>query len=292
MLFRSAYLKGHPFFGCTTGRVANRVAKGKFTLNGKEYQLAVNNGPNHLHGGVKAIDKRVWKAEPVPSADGVAVRFSYLSPDGEEGYPGNLNIHVTYTLTGKNELRIDYEATTDKDTPVNLTNHSYFNLGGAQPEGILNHQLTLFADHFTAADDTLIPTGEIKSVKGTPLDFTKSKAIGQDIGKTGGNPNGYDMNFVINGGGSSLTKCARVEDPKSGRVMEILTTEPGVQFYTGNFLDGKLKGKAGETYDKHHAFCLETQHYPDSVNHPQFPSTILKPGQKFTSTTVHRFSTK
>jgi aldose 1-epimerase len=286
----AGYLKGHPHFGSTVGRVANRIARGKFALEGKEYRLAVNNGPNSLHGGLKGFDKKVWKAEAMETADGAAVKLSYVSPDGEEGYPGNLSTTVTYTLTNQNELKISYVATTDKPTPVNLTNHSYFNLAGPQAGDILGHELMLAADSYTPADATLIPTGEIKPVRGTSLDFTRPVTIGARIAEVGGNPGGYDHNYVINGGGKSLTLAARATDPKTGRVLEMYTTEPGVQLYTGNFLDGKLKGKGGVVYKKHQAFCLEAQHFPDSVNHPEFPSVILEPGKKYTQTTVYKFS--
>jgi aldose 1-epimerase len=279
------YLKGHPFFGAIAGRVANRIARGRFTLDGQEYKLAINNGPNALHGGLKGFDKAVWKAEVV----GNGIKFTYLSKDGEEGYPGNLTAVVTYELTDKNELKIQYEATTDKATPVNLTNHSYFNLMGITPDDILGHQLMIAADKFTPADDTLIPTGEIKSVKGTPFDFTSPMTIGSRIDQVKG---GYDVNFVLRGGGKSLALAVRAQEPKTGRVMEMYTTEPGVQFYTGNFLDGSLKGVGGVVYQKHHGFCLEAQHFPDSVNHPDFPSVILRPGQTYTQTTVYKFSAK
>ncbi|MFM1769244.1 MAG: hypothetical protein RJA22_1773 [Verrucomicrobiota bacterium] len=285
------YVKGHPFFGATTGRVANRIAKGRFTLDGREYTLAVNNGPNHLHGGLKGFDKRHWTCTTRVVTNGAAVAvFTYTSPDGEEGYPGTLKVKVTYTLTDDNELRLDYEAVTDKATPVNLTNHSYFNLAGSGT--ILAHVLQLHADRYTAADATLIPTGELAPVRGTGLDFTQPTPIGARIQEYFPFAKGYDHNFVINGGGGKLAPCARVEEPQSGRVMEISTTEPGVQLYCGNHLDGSLTGVGGVRYAQHTGFCLETQHFPDSINHPQFPNTVLRPGQVFTSTTVHRFSTR
>jgi len=288
----AGYLKQSPYFGCTTGRVANRIAKAKFTLDGKEHQLAANNGPNHLHGGVAGLDKRVWKAKVEPSELGQAVKFTYRSPDGEEGYPGNLDIEVTYTLTFQDELKIDYKATTDKPTPVNLTNHSYFNLAGAGNGTIVDHELTLSADRYTPVDATGIPTGEIAPVQGTPLDFTKPMAIGARIDQLKGTPGGYDHNFVLNNQDGSLATAARVYEPTTGRVLEIITTEPGIQLYTGNYLDGTIKGKGGKVYPQRAALCLETQHYPDSVNQPSFPSTILRPGQTYRSTTIHRFSVK
>lgn len=287
-----SYLKGHPYFGVTTGRVANRIAKGRFTLNGKTYQLAINNPPNHLHGGVKALDKRIWAHEPIPDAEGPTVRFIYTSHDGDEGYPGSLSMVVTYTLTDNNELKIHYTANTDQDTPVNLTNHSYFNLAGEGNGDILKHELTLLADRYTPTDETFIPTGEIAAVKGTPFDFTKPTPIGARIKEIKGDPGGYDLNYVLNSEGKSLALAARVYEPTSGRVMEIHTTEPGIQFYTGNYLDGTLTGKSGKKYEKHAAFCLETQHFPDSVNHPNFPSIILKPRAVYDTTTVHKFSTR
>ncbi len=288
----AGYLKGHPYFGCTTGRVANRIAKGKFTLDGAHYTLATNNGPNHLHGGKVGLDKRVWKSRIIPSDLGRAVTFSYQSPDGEEGYPGNLDIEVTYTLTFQDELRIDYKATTNKPTPVNLTNHSYFNLAGAGNGTILDHELTLSANKYTPADATDIPTGEIAPVQGTPLDFTRPTALGARIEQIKGPPGGYDHNFVLNNQDGSLALAARVYEPTTGRVMDVLTTEPGLQLYTGNYLDGSVVGKGGKTYPRRAALCLETQRYPDSVNQPSFPSTILRPGQTYRSTTAHRFSVK
>jgi len=285
------YLKGHPFFGAIAGRVANRIGNGKFTLDGKDYTLATNNGPNHLHGGLKGFDKKVWKSKPLNTTDHeVAVEFSCFSPDGEEGYPGNLTLTVVYTLTDKNELRIDYKATTDKATPVNFTNHSYFNLAGAGD--IFGHELWLNADNFTPVDDGLIPTGDIKSVKGTALDFTKQTAIGARYKEAGLKTPGYDHNFVLNHGGKSLGSAARVFEPKSGRVMEVLTTEPGIQLYTANYLDGTITGVGGVLYPRHGGFCLETQHFPDSINKPNFPSVVLRPGETFGSTTVFRFSAK
>jgi aldose 1-epimerase len=282
------YLTEHPYFGATIGRVTNRIAKAKFTLDGKEYTLAANNNGHSLHGGKKGFDKVVWKAEPVK--DAAAVKFTYVSPDGEEGYPGKLTAAVTYTLTDANEVRLDYTATTDKPTPVNLTNHSYFNLAGPASGDILGHELTLFADKYTPADKTFIPTGELAPVKGTPFDFTTPTKIGAHIEEAKGDPSGYDLNYVVSGGDKSPALAARVREPKTGRVMEVFTTEPGLQFYTGNFLDGTVKGKGGVAYKKHQAFCLEAQHYPDSVNQPKFPSIILQPGKTYTQTTVYKFS--
>ncbi len=286
------YLAGHPFFGATVGRVANRIAKGEFKLNGKKHKLAVNNGPNSLHGGQKGFDKVVWQAEPETLPEGAAVKLTYVSKDGEEGYPGNLTVKVVYTLTDNNALRIDYTTKTDKPTPVNLTNHTYFNLAGAKSGDILDHELMIVADKYTPADDTLIPTGEIKPVKDTPLDFTKPQRIGERIDQIKSKPRGYDHNFVLNSGGKELALAARVLEPKTGRIMEMFTTEPGVQFYTGNFLDGKQKGRGGVMYKQHWGFCLEAQHFPDAVHHDNFPSIILEPGQTYRQTTIYKFSAK
>jgi aldose 1-epimerase len=286
--------KSNPFFGCIVGRVCNRIAKGKFTLDGKEYTLATNNGPNHLHGGNKGFDKKVWeKVAEGLSGKEAYVSFRSTSPDGEEGYPGEVKAQVTYYLNDDNELRIVYKATSDKPTPVNLTNHAYFNLAGHNAGDILGHELTLKAAKYTPTDDTLIPTGKIEPVKGTPFDFTEATTMGARIGKLTGEPRGYDLNYVLDSGGSTKPVLAAVvHEPKSGRVLEVLTTEPGIQFYTGNFLDGTAKGKGGAVYKKHAGFCLETQHFPDSVNHKSFPTTILQPGKTYTSTTVYRFSAK
>jgi aldose 1-epimerase len=276
----SGYLGEHPYFGSTVGRVGNRIARGQFSLDGKKYQLAINNGPNHLHGGLQGLDKVVWQAQP--QADGV--RFQYRDPDGHNGYPGNVDMQVTYTLTDEDELRIDYLARTDQATPINLTNHAYFNLAGGGT--ILDQELWLNASAYTPVDDTLIPTGEIRPVAGGPFDFTTMHAIGRDLAKVGG----YDHNFVVDGEG--MREVARARDPKSGRELEISSDQPGVQFYTGNFLDGKLNGKKATAYPKHGAFCLETQHFPDSINHPNFPDTVLRPGQEYRTSTIHKFRWK
>jgi aldose 1-epimerase len=284
------YLKGHPYFGAITGRYCNRIAKGKFTLDGKEYALATNNGPNHLHGGMIGFDKVVWKAKEIKGDGFVGLELTRRSPDGEEGYPGNLDVTVRYKLTDKKELKIEYEATTDKATPLNITNHSYFNLGGRHGGDILGHELWLNAKTYTPTDETMIPTGKIDPVQGTPYDFTSFKVIGKEIGEIKGDPGGYDMNFVLERKpNEKMTHAATVRDPKSGREIEVFTSEPGIQFYTGNFLDGTLTGKGGVVYKKHAALCLETDHFPDSPNHDNFPSTILKPGNKYESTTIYRF---
>jgi aldose 1-epimerase len=281
------YLSVDPFFGCTTGRVANRIAGAAFEIDGKQYKLEPNDGANMLHGGKGSLDKRVWSAEPLEARN--AVRFTYVSPDGDNGFPGALSMDVTYTLTDDDELRIEYRATTDKPTPVNLTNHAYFNLAGAGSGDVLGHVMHINADAYTPVNEQLIPTGEIKPVKGTVMDFTTPQPIGSRIAQvTGG---GYDHNYVLNGKAGEAKLCARVREPKTGRVMEIRTTEPGVQFYTGNFLDGKLKGNGG-TYPKHGGFCLEAQKFPDAPHHPTFPSILLRPGEEYRQTTVHRFATE
>ena len=283
------YLGNHPHFGGTIGRYGNRIAKGKFTLDGKEYQLAINNAPNSLHGGPTGFDRRVWKGEPLEVKDGAAVRFTYFSKDGEESFPGNLHVSVTYTLTNTNEFKLEYTAETDKDTIVNLTNHSYFNLAGSGD--ILKEVLYLNADKYTPVDLTLIPTGEIASVENTPLDFRKPTEIGAHIAEIK-DIGGYDHNFVVNGKAGALRIAARVTDPASGRQMEVWTTEPGVQFYSAIGLNGSIVGKGGIAYPKYGALCLETQHFPDSPNRPNFPSTVLKPGTKFHSETIYKFSAK
>ncbi|HMP04255.1 MAG TPA: aldose epimerase family protein [Gemmatales bacterium] len=288
----AGYAGDHPYFGATVGRVANRIAKGRFTLGGIEYQLAVNNGPNHLHGGKKGFDKVLWQAEMMPSRDGVAVRFSYTSPAGEEGYPGTLNAAVVYTLTHNNELRLEYEATCDAPTPVNLTHHSYFNLNGPAAGPVQDHELQILADSVTPTDENLIPTGQFQKVAGTPLDFTQPTPIGKRLSELPGEPGGYDHNYVLRGAKGQLRTAAVVRGPKTGVLMTLQTTEPGLQFYSGNFLDGTLVGKGGVRYLKHHGFCLEAQHFPDSINQPHFPSVVLKPGQTYMQTTIHAFTVR
>ena len=279
--------KGNPYFGALIGRYGNRIANGKFTLDGKTYALATNNNGNHLHGGIKGFDKVVWN---VDAASDSALHLSYNSKDGEEGYPGNLQVKVVYSLDNDNALKIDYTASIDKACPINLTNHTYFNLSAGKDSTILDHELMIDADRYTAVNDKLIPTGQLPSVKNTPMDFTKAKRIGNDIDKVKG---GFDHNWVLNKKDESLSLIATLYHPASGRFMEVYTTQPGVQFYTGNFLDGTLTGgKNGAKYVQHSGLCLETQHFPDSPNQPSFPSTVLKPGETYHQVTVYKFSTK
>ncbi len=287
------YLKENPYFGAIVGRYGNRIAKGQFKLDGKPYTLARNNGQNSLHGGTKGFDKQVWAARDISTPDSPALELSYLSKDGEEGYPGNLSAKVTYTLSNDNELKIEYAASTDKDTVVNLTNHSYFNLAGQGNGDILGHELMIEADKFTPVNAGLIPTGQLRNVAGTPFDFRQSTPVGKRMNdndaqlKLGG---GYDHNFVLSHPAGQIGLAARVTEPVSGRVLEVRTVEPGVQFYTGNFLDGTITGKGGKVYNKHAALCLETQHFPDSPNQPGFPSTVVKPGAPYASVTIWKFS--
>jgi aldose 1-epimerase len=286
------YLGDHPHFGGIIGRYANRIAKGKFKLNGQEYKLAINNGPNTLHGGNIGFDRRVWKAEPGSSAREASVRLTYVSPDGEEHFPGTLTVTVIYTLREDNALKIDYTAKTDKATVLNLTNHSYFNLAGGGD--VLGYTLTLNASRYTPVDSTLIPTGELAPVRGTPYDFTKPMTIGSRIAEVAKikELGGYDINYVVDGQTGKLRRAAKVTDPKSGREMEVWTTEPGIQLYTANWLDGSIEGKGGIAYQRYGAVCLETQHYPDSPNHPSFPNVILRPGEVYHQETVYAFSVK
>ena len=277
------YLEGTPYFGAIIGRFGNRIGQAQFSLNGESYQLAANNGANHLHGGEVGYDKVFWDAETLP---GNALKMTYLSEDGEEGYPGNLDISVTYTLTDDDEIKIDYYATTDKATPVNLTNHSYFNLSGDPETLILDHVLQIEADRYTPVDFGLIPTGELAPVEDTAFDFTEPETIGARIEDV---PGGYDHNFVLNKFEEELPLVATLTDPETGRSMEILTSEPGLQFYSGNFLDGTITGSDGTVFNKYAALCLETQHFPDSPNKPEFPSTILEPGEVYETTTIYRF---
>lgn len=285
------YLENPPYFGVVVGRCANRIAGGRFTLDGKAYTLATNNGPNHLHGGVRGIDKHTWEAERIQSADGPSIRLTRVSPDGEEGYPGTLSLSVTYTLTHRDELMTEMEATTDAPTLCNLAHHAYWNLAGHAAGSIGKHELTLHASRYTPMDATAIPTGEIAPVAGTPFDFTRSKAIGKDLEATGGDPAGYDHNFVVDGALGELRPVARVVEPESGRVLELSANQPGVQFYTANFLDGTVPGKGGVAYQRHGAFCLETQNFPDAINKPEWPSPVLRPGETYRHVMVARFTT-
>ena len=289
------YVKASPYFGAIIGRYGNRIGKARFTLGGKEYRLAANDHGNHLHGGIKGFDKVIWQAQPAETPHGPQLTLSYLSRDGEEGYPGNLEATVTYRVTADNALEIEYRATADKPTPVNLTNHSYFNLRGQGEGDILGHHLMLCADRFTPVDAELIPTGELRSVEGTPFDFRTPVAIGKRIDQPDEQlrfGRGYDHNFVLNKKPGEMSLAARVVEPSTGRVMDVLTTEPGIQFYSGNFLDGTNVGKGGKVYRHRYGFCLETQHFPDSPNKPHFPATILEPGKEYRSRTVYRFSTR
>ena len=280
--------RGNPYFGCLVGRYGNRIAKGKFTLDGTTYTLAKNNNGQSLHGGIKGYDKVMWKAEKQPGDS--SIKLTYISKDGEEGYPGNLTVAVVYTLTADNGLKIDYTAATDKATPVNLTNHCYFNLSAGKDSDILAHQLMLKADKYTEVDSVLIPTGKLPDVKGTPMDFTTAKAIGKDIAAVKG---GYDHNWVLTRAGKNMELVTTLYHPASGRYMEVYTTEPGIQFYSGNFLDGTLKHtKNGQKYVQHAGLCLETQHFPDGPNQPSFPNTILKPGETYRHTSLYKFSVK
>lgn len=283
-----------PYFGALIGRCANRIANGRFRLDGTMYQLALNNGPNALHGGLRGFDQVLWQSEPYGAADGAGVRLSYRSADGEEGYPGDLTVQVTYVLTHADELRVDYHATTDRPTLVNLTNHTYWNLSGNARDDILGHELRLEADFITPIDATLIPTGALLSVAGTPFDFREAHPVGARLNEDDGQllyAGGYDHNFVLRGG-ADLKLAARLHDPTSGRALEVRTTQPGLQFYSGNFLDGSIVGKGGRPYGQRWGLCLETQHFPDAPNHPDFPSVVLRPGEAFTSRTVYAFTTR
>lgn len=288
------YLKGHPYFGSNAGRCANRIANAKFELDGKEYKLFPNNEPHTLHGGKEGFDKKLWQGKASLTATGPSVTFKRTSPDGEEGYPGALAVEITYTLTDNNELVVDYRATTNKTTICNLAHHSYFNLAGHNSGDIKGHEVTIAAKNYTPGDDTLIPTGKISPVAGTPFDFVKAKAIGADLEKAGGKPVGFDLNFVLDKGLTARPElAAKVTEPKSGRVLEVFSTEPGLQFYTGNFLDGTNKGKGGAVYQQYNAFCMEPQKFPDSVNKPEWKdrsNVVLKPGETYKQTTVYQFS--
>jgi len=289
------YLEKNPYFGAIIGRYGNRIGKGVFRIKDTDYTLARNNGENHLHGGVKGFDKVVWQAKEIIEDNNVGLELHYISKDGEEGYPGNLDMTVLYSLTNSNDLIISYEAITDKETVVNMTNHSYFNLAGAGSGDILEHELEIDADRFTPVDKGLIPTGELRDVQNTPMDFREATAIGARIDEKEEQLNlgpGYDHNWVLNGYDGSMRLAAKVIEPKSGRIMEVHTTEPGLQFYSGNFLDGTIHGKGGKLYEHRYGFCLETQHFPDSPNKPDFPSVFLKPGKKYSTQTIYRFLTR
>lgn len=281
------YINNCCYLGSIVGRYGNRIAGGKFSLNGRDFVLAVNNGPNHLHGGLKGFDKVVWESEPFENTDGQGVKLSYFSKDMEEGYPGNFTITVYYTLMKDNSLKVDYDGTIDKACPVNVTHHGYFNLTGNAKTDILGHEMQILADRYTVVDSTLIPTGELRPVAGTPMDFTSAHRIGERIAQVDG---GYDHNYVLSDQPAEIRRVVRVKEPVSGRVMEVFTTEPGVQFYSGNFLDGILTGSGNVKYTKHWGFCLETQHFPDSPNQPSFPTTVLEPGQRYKHTTIYKFT--
>ena len=283
-----SYLDGHPYFGAIVGRYGNRIALGEFEIDGEKYTLAKNNGENHLHGGIVGFDKKVWDVESFKTDSEVGLMLHYLSPDMEEGFPGNLDVNVTYTLTNDNELKIGYKATIDKACPINLTYHGYFNLTGGERD-VLSHEVMMNADKYVVVNENLIPTGELRDCENTPMDFSEFEAIGTRIDQTDG---GYDHSYVLNKEGSELSLVAKVVEPESGRLMEVWTTEPGVQLYTGNFLDGTLTGKDGVVYNKQYGFCLETQHFPDSPNQPDFPNSILRPGEEYTQTTIYKFSVK
>jgi aldose 1-epimerase len=284
------YIHATANFGAIIGRYGNRIAKAEFILDGITYHLAKNNGPNTLHGGLIGFDKVLWQATPINDSMGVGLELHYISKDGDEGFPGNLDMKVTYRLTNADEFRIDYHAITDKATPLNLTHHSYFNLAGAASGDVLKQLVMIEAQRYTVVDSTFIPTGELRDVKGTAFDFNKPQTIGSRIKESGGNPVGYDINYVLNSGGKSLSLAVRASDPESGRVMEVYTDQPGVQFYTGNFLDGSIIGKGGKAYNQYAGFCFETQKFPDSPNHPAFPDCILKPGETYNSTTIYKFT--
>jgi aldose 1-epimerase len=291
----ASYVRDTPYFGCLVGRYGNRIAKGLFTIDGNQYTLAKNNGLNALHGGIKGFDKVVWSVDEQKSISGKTLVLGYVSKDGEEGYPGTLTVTVTYTLSDSNDIRIDYLATTDRPTIVNLTQHSYFNLAGPGDGDILGHQLMIAADRFTPIDSTFIPTGTVAPVKGTPFDFTTPVAIGERISEKDQQLQfglGYDHNFVLNKPAGTFGLAARVYEPTSGKEMEVYTSEPGIQFYCGNFLDGHHIGKGGKPYRYRYGFCLETQHFPDSPNHPEFPSTVLRPGEKYVTSTLYRFGVR
>jgi aldose 1-epimerase len=283
----AGWLTNTSYFGATVGRYANRIAKGSFTLDGQSYTLATNNGANHLHGGMRGFDKALWEAARVETADSVGVKFTYLSKDGEEGYPGNLRVTSAYSLSNANEFKAEFSATTDQPTIVNLVHHSYWNLLGNAAGDVLGHELLLQADKYTPVDAGLIPTGELAPVAGTPMDFTHATAIGARLAQV---PGGYDHNFVLRNQSGRVARAARVSEPTTGRVLEIFTDQPGMQFYSGNFLDGSVKGKGDVVYQKHYGFCLETQHYPDSPNHPEFPAVVLRPGQTYHHVMIHKFS--